>query len=85
MRKLQEGPLHEDCIQHATVGGGGSVQVWDAFHIGWRSQLVILDHNVIGAVYLIFAENFCYQDDNTPTHRAKVVRDFMEQECVTVL
>ena len=29
--------------------------------------------------------NFCYQDDNAPTHRARLVRDFMEQEGLTVL
>ena len=65
---------------------------------GGRCQLVIPDRNVTGVLYFIiprenllpwgvqtYVNNFCYQDDNAPTHRARLVRDFMEQECLTVL
>ena len=98
VRRLQGEALHKDCILYAKAGGGGSVHVWGAFHAGGRSELVILDRNVTGVVYLnilrenllpwarqTFADNFRYQDDNVPAHRARIVRDFMEQEGVAVL
>ena len=80
------------------TGGGSSVHVWGALHHGGASDLVVLDRDVTGVLYrdilgqnLIpftrqhFQDNFRYQDDNAPAHRARVVRDFWEQEQIHTL
>ena len=90
--RLRGEALRNDCVMFNQTGGGSSVNVWGAFHHGGASDLV-LDRNVTGLLYrdildqnLIpfarqhFQDNFCYQDDNAPGHRARVVRDFLEQE-----
>ena len=90
--------LRDDCVQPRVAGGGGSVHVWGAFCAGGKSQLVILDRNVTGEVYRqvldqnllpwargLFANNFRYQDDNAPAHRARVVTNFLEEQDVNVL
>ena len=87
-----------DCVMFNQTGGGGSVHVWGAFHHGGASGLVVLDRNVNGVLYrdildqnlILFAsqhfqDNFRYQDDNAPAHRARVVRDFLEQEQIHTL
>ena len=92
MRELQGEALHKYCVQYTIVGGGGRVHVWNAFHAGGRSQLVILDSNVTGAVNLnipredlfpwarqTFADNLCCQDNNTPANRSRILHDCMEQ------
>ena len=98
MRQLCGEALRNDCVMFNQTGGGGFVHVWGAFHHGGASDLVVLDRNVTGVLYrdildknLIpfarqhFQDNFRYQDDNASTHRARVVRDFLEQEQIHTL
>lgn len=90
--------LMDDCVQPRVAGGGGSVHVWGAICADGKSQLVILDQNVTGAVYTqildqnlvpwargLFGNNFRYQDDNAPSHRARVVTTYVEEHDVNVL
>lgn len=90
--------LLDQCVQNRVAGGGGSVHVWGAFCANGRSELIILDQNVTGAVYRdilaqnmipwarrIFGDNFRFQDDNAPAHRARIVVGFMEEQHVNSL
>lgn len=90
--------LRDEFVQARVAGGGGSVHVWGAFCADGKSQLVILDQNVTGVVYRqlldrnllpwahgLFANNFRYQDDNAPAHRARVVTTYLEGQDVNVL
>lgn len=98
VRRLPGERLNDDCVQNRVAGGGGSVHVWGAFCATAKSELVILDANVNGAVYSgileqnmlpwarrLFGDNFRFQDDNAPAHRARVVTTFLEEQDVTVL
>ena len=90
--------LMDDCVQPRVAGGGGSVHVWGAICADGKSQLVILDQNVTGAVDTqildqnlvlwalgFFGNNFRYQDDNGPSHRARVVTTYVEEHDANVL
>ena len=67
------------------------MHVWGTISVNGKSELVFLDQNMTGAVYRkildenfvpwdcgIFGDNFSYQDDNDPAHRAWYVRMYME-------
>ena len=67
--------------------GGGSVYVWGAFCYGSILELVTLNNNVNGLLYRnilqvnllpwagqLFRDNWRFQDDNAPGHRAQEVR-----------
>lgn len=45
----------------------------------------ILDECLLPSVRPIFGENFLLQHDNCPIHRARIVREFIEQENIDVL
>ena len=90
--------LKDDCVQAQVAGGGGSVYVWGAFCAHGKSHLVILDRNVTGDVYRqvldqnllpwargLFGNNFWYQNDNAPAHRARVVTTYIEGQDMNVL
>lgn len=98
VRRMRGEGLRDDCVQERVAGGGGSVHVWGAFHSGAKSQLVQLRGNVTGASYRdtlatnlvpwarqTFGNNFRFQDDNAPAHRARIVQNFMAQEAIQVL
>ena len=74
------------------------MNVWGAFCATGKSELVILDENVTGAVYRqildqnlvpwargIFGSNFRYQDDNAPAHRTRVVQMYIENNHINNL
>ena len=70
----------------------GSISTWWCFGLGrprpecnWVLCRDILDQNLIPFVRHHFQDTFCYQDDNAPAHRARVVRDFLEQEQIHTL
>lgn len=92
VRHLRGESLQDDCVQEIVTGHGGSVHVWGAFHNGGTSQLVTLQNNVNGMVYRniletnlipwargVFGDNWRFQDDNAPAHRARIVQDFIAQ------
>ena len=90
--------LRDECVQPRVAGGGGSVHVWGAICADGKSQLVILDRNVTGDVYRqlldqellpwargMFGNNFRYQDDNAPVHRARVVTTYLDDQVTLTL
>ena len=98
MRRLLGEALQNDCVMFNQTSGEGSVRVWGVFHHCGASDLVVLGWNVTGMLYrdildqnLIpfarqhFEDKFRYQDDNAPAHRARVVRQFLEQEQIHTL
>lgn len=95
VRRLVGERFHDDCVQETVAHGGGSVHVWGAMHAGGKSQLVVLEENVNGVRYrdilqqhmlpwarATFGDNFAFQDDNAPPHRARVTTNFLEEEGV---
>lgn len=93
VRRRVEELYHESCIMPRVQAGGGGFTVWGAFHAGGKSELVVLDGYLNHRGYLQilretmlpfarghFAQNFVYQDDNAPAHRARAVADFFEEE-----
>jgi hypothetical protein len=75
--------------------GGGGLTVWGCFHSRGKPDLVFIDGNlnhrryldILEAVLLpyareTFGENFVFQDDNAPPHRARAVRDFLQENDV---
>ena len=93
VRRLAGERLQDDCVVETVGHGGGSVHVWGAMHAGGVSALVVLEGNVNGLVYRdilehhmlpwargVFGDNFGYQDDNAPPHRARITTNFLEEE-----
>lgn len=93
VRRLAGERFREDCVLGTVAYGGGSVHVWGAMHSGGQSQLVVLVENVNGVRYrdileehlvpwarATFGDNFAFQDDNAPPHRARVTTRFLEEE-----
>ena len=75
--------------------GGGTVYVWGGIHYGGKLALRVLVDNVNAQSYLEILEqdllpyaqehfqaNFVLQDDNAPPHRARMVRQFLEENDV---
>lgn len=90
--------LLDECVRSRVAAGGGSVHVWGAFSSHGKPDLVVLRQNVTGAVYqgileqqLLpwarqeFGNNFRFQDDNAPAHRARLVRNFLQDQEVNAL
>lgn len=98
VRRRVEELYHEACILPRVQAGGGGVTVWGAFHAGAKSDLVILDGNldqhqyrrILEQTMLPFArqtfqDNFVFQDDNAPAHRARTVAAFLQNQGVEQL
>ena len=96
VRRLPGGRFRPGCQAHRVPAGGGSVQVWGAFHNSAKSPLVLPDGYLTGVLYRgilqntlvpfarhYFGDNYRYQDDNATPHRARVVLDFLQQGNVT--
>ena len=89
--------MHQ-CTQGHVTGGGGSVHVWGAFCADAKCKMVVLEQNVNDPHYKdilqqhllpwahgLLDNNFRFQDDNAPAHRARILRDFIEGEDINVL
>ena len=87
VRHLRGESLQDDCVQNCVAYGGGSVHVWGYFCYGSKLELVALNNNVNGLLYRnivqvnllpwagqMFRDNWRFQDDNAPGHRAQEVR-----------
>ena len=90
--------MREDCLATQEHTDGGSVHVWGAINYGGRCALRVIEGNVNARTYkeilevnLLpyareqFQDNFVYQDDNAPPHRARLVRQFLDDNDVTRL
>lgn len=95
VRRRVEELYHEECIEPRVQAGGGGITVWAAFHAGGKTDLVFINGHVDRFQYLnilatsllpfaraTFQNNFVFQDDNAPAHRARVVSDFLEEQDV---
>ena len=84
-----------DCIQQVVPHGGGSVMVWGGFSSHFRTPLYHIQGNLTAVRYrdeilrpialpLLrqIGPQAVLQDDNAPVHRARVVRDFLQQHGV---
>jgi len=82
-------------IEEHVQGNGGSIHVWAAIWANGKSTLQVLNHNVTGIVYVGVLQtflrtsnppnNFRFQDDNAPAHRARCVTAFKEANGITSL
>ena len=81
------------CVLLRVQDGGGGITVLGAFHAGRKSPLVVLDGNLNQQQYIHILEttmlpfargnvcnNFVFQDDNAPAHRAHAITAFLEQQ-----
>lgn len=75
-------------ITNSLQCGGGSVHIWGAIWKGGKSRIVVLHGSVNRRTYIqtltaFFQDanlpnNFIFQDDNAPAHRAAEVNEFCE-------
>lgn len=95
VRRRVEELYHEACIMPRVQAGGGGITVWGAFHAAGKSELVVINGNldqhqyrrILNQTMLPFArqtfqDNFVFQDDNAPAHRAHTVTDFLHEQQV---
>jgi hypothetical protein len=93
VRRRVEELYHEQCILPRVQAGGGGITVWGAFHAGGKTDLVVLDGYLNQHQYIhilqttlmpfargFFRNNFVFQDDNAPAHRARRVMIFLEEQ-----
>ena len=98
VRRRDGEQYRDDCILPRVQAGGGGITVWGAFHAGGKSRLVVLDGNLNQRSYRVilehtmlpfargaFQDNFVFQQDNAPAHRAHSVADYLQTEGVEVL
>ena len=70
--------------------GGGSVHVWAAYSSKGKTTLKVLEQNVNAAVYRdileenmipwaqrMYGDNFRFQNDHAPAHRARLATNFL--------
>ena len=93
VRRRVEELYHEQCILPRVQAGGGGITLWGAFHAGGKSELIVLEGNLNQHKYRriledtmlpfargVFQNNFVFQDDNAPAHRARTVMNFLQNE-----
>jgi len=86
---------HAKNVKQSVQGAGGSVHVWGAIWKGGRSHLSILQGAVNHRKYLellheffnttILPDNFIYQLDNAPPHRAAAVTQYLNNNGIRTL
>lgn len=89
----------ERCLAPTMKFGGGKVMVWGCFSAGGVGELrrvegsmtqhsykLILDDAMIPSADRLFgAENYIFQQDNAPCHKAKSVTAYLDQKKLQVL
>ena len=94
--RLLDELLKQRCLVYKVQAGCGSVHIWGAFYSGAKWPRVLPDRYLTGELYrgilqstLLpfarqhFGDNYCYQEDNTTPHCARVVLDFLQQGNIT--
>ena len=85
--------LRSDCVASTVKFGGGGVMMWGAmsyrgpgllYRIDGRLNAlgyidILGDYAVPSAHLLGYGDNFIYQDDGAPCHRAKIVNEWKEE------
>ena len=90
--------LKTQCVLKTLKHGGGNVMVWTCFSQGGPAPICringIMDHfqymDILKNTMLPFARNnmsddFIFQNDNDPKHTVRVVKQFFEEENITLL
>ena len=85
--------FREDCQAAGVIAGGGSIHVWELFHIGAKSTISPLNTHVIAVWYIDilwntllpfakqhFQNNFRKHDDNATFRHSKIITTFLLQD-----
>ena len=96
VRRLPGERFRPGCQAQRVQAGGGSVQLWWAFHNSAKSPLVLPDGYLTGVLYRgilqntlvpfarhYFGDNYRYHHDSSTPYGARVVLDFLQQGNVT--
>ena len=89
VRRRQNEAMRNDCIQPTVKFGGGGVTVWGAMsyrgtghltpltgNLNANGYIDILENSAIPSAHLLgYGNNFFYQDDGAPCHRARIVKE----------
>ncbi len=72
--------------------GGGSIMLWGCFSAGGTGRLVAIEGKMNAAKYrdildedLRLGRRFTFQQDNVPKHTAKITKEWLHNNSVTVL
>ncbi|KAI5609036.1 hypothetical protein C0J50_6038, partial [Silurus asotus] len=90
--------LNPKCVKKSVKSGGGSVMVWGMFSAAVVGPLIqihgrmnaakyrdILDENLLqSALDLRLGRRFTFQQDNDPKHTAKITKEWLYNNSVTV-
>jgi transposase len=88
-----------DCLIPTVKSGNQGVMVWGCFAKDKLGPLVQVSGSITGAVYINLLENtflpflnsldndleYIFQDDNAPVHRARIVKQWKEDNLVPIL
>ena len=87
--------MNEDCVCPTVLAGGCGITILGAFHAGGKCDLHVLDGNLnqhkcfeiwdkklLPFARATFQNNFVFQDDNAPAHRARTITNNLEQQGV---
>jgi transposase len=95
-RKLHE-KYDVNCLIPTVKSGNRGVMVWGCFAKGQLGPLVQVSGSITGSVYMNLLENtflpfydslgnnleYIFQDDNAPVHRARIVKQWKEDNSVS--
>ena len=93
VRRREGEQFRYDCIMPSVQAGGGGITVWGAFHAWGKSYLInldgnlnkrsyrdILEHTMLPFARGAFRDNFVFQQDNAPAHRARIIAHYLQTE-----
>ena len=89
----------EECVQPTVKHGGGSIMVWGCMSEAGVGEIRLVTNRLNAAGYIELLEDalhpsvrslglegeFIFQQDNAPAHTAKITRQWMSTENVTLL
>jgi transposase len=86
-----------NCLIPTIKSGNNGIMVWGCFNKSKIGPLIQVSGRITGSVYIEVLENhllpfineldnneeYIFQDDNAPVHRAKIVKQWMENNSIT--